>query len=226
MKSFVKSVYRPFRRFVNERRFPYRSYMNKNRCIFIHVPKTAGTSILLALGDNGKSRLHLPWHVFLSANQKKFDDYFKFSFVRNPWDRAWSAYNYLRNGGNKASDVEVSKKISEFTNFDQFLKKGLGYGYFRNHILFLPQSQFLIGPAGLPVVDFLGTVENFSQDFSVCLKEIGIKENVAISKHNVSPPSSPPSISGQGISVIEEIYRQDIEAFGYSFSDSLVKRLE
>lgn len=85
---------------------------SKHKCIFIHVPKTAGQSIeqlflkennltwegrspLLLKPNNdpaiGPERLaHLYANEYVKFNhisQADFDEFYKFSFVRNPFDR-------------------------------------------------------------------------------------------------------------------------------------------
>ena len=109
---------------------------NPHKTIYIHIPKVAGQSIehmfLNDLGlswhnrkdlllrkkkifESGPNRLaHLKskeYTEFGYIDQETFDDYFKFSFVRNPYRRAFSMYNYLG----------YSKIISLST----FVKKGL-----------------------------------------------------------------------------------------------------
>ena len=91
-----------------------------HRCIFVHIPKTAGSSIENAIwGDDWtqrtKSQLWMgavrPGYnkyqsgglQHLLATQIKqevgsavFDDYYKFSFTRNPWDKVVSQFLHLK----------------------------------------------------------------------------------------------------------------------------------
>ncbi len=94
---------------------------HKYKCIFVEVPKTGSTSVRAILGKAWKPHLNL-WQIknqmetywtryggrknrILEAlylllpeerrreiGQKQFETYFKFGFVRNPWDRIVSLY--------------------------------------------------------------------------------------------------------------------------------------
>ena len=71
---------------------------DREKAIFVHIPKAAGTSIALSIFGE------LPYHYkaidyIVFFGRKTFNQYFKFAFVRNPWDRVYSAYTYLRKGG-------------------------------------------------------------------------------------------------------------------------------
>ena len=93
---------------------------HKHKCVFVEVPKTGSTSVRAILGKAWKPHLNL-WQikklmetswthyggrklrtlgaVFDAAGRapektgsKQFETYFKFGFVRNPWDRVVSLY--------------------------------------------------------------------------------------------------------------------------------------
>lgn len=74
------------------------------KCIFVHIPKTAGISISRSIFGNlggGHTKIR-DYELIFSA--KDFNNYFKFTFVRNPWDRIFSAYRFLKNGGINEED--------------------------------------------------------------------------------------------------------------------------
>lgn len=77
---------------------------NNKKCIFIHIPKTAGTSIEQFLKDKGQNEImfhgvqnnrslhHLTALEFKRIIPSVFNNYYKFSMVRNPYDRLLSEY--------------------------------------------------------------------------------------------------------------------------------------
>ncbi len=74
-------------------------------CIFIHIPKCAGVSVCQSLfGNLGPGHLTLRQHQEV-LDSRTFDSMFKFSFVRNPWDRLVSAFYFLKQGGYNEADA-------------------------------------------------------------------------------------------------------------------------
>ncbi|MBD3328477.1 hypothetical protein GF340_04195 [Candidatus Peregrinibacteria bacterium] len=91
--------------------------MQKDKAIFVWIPKAAGTSLYTVLKEHGCRKLKTPkkfkhfnnsgfvtfGHVdinYLLDNKiiesNYLEDAFKFCFVRNPWDRLVSLYFYLK----------------------------------------------------------------------------------------------------------------------------------
>ena len=122
--------------------YPYRAYTAKKKSIFIHIPKTAGTSILKSLG--GWAGDHCSYREYLQASPTKFKEYFKFCFVRNPYDRLVSTYNYLKYGGNKTSDLIMQRRIqNEYDTFDKFVRNFLNHDVIYRVNLLKPQYWFI-----------------------------------------------------------------------------------
>ena len=65
-----------------------------HRCIFVHVPKAAGTSIKKALDMPGGG--HPTWMHFEKNFPERWQNYRTFSVVRNPWERLVSAFSYAQ----------------------------------------------------------------------------------------------------------------------------------
>ncbi|RJS93358.1 hypothetical protein D3260_08780 [Salinisphaera sp. Q1T1-3] len=174
-KRLRRRLYRP----IWESRFPYYSYMNRNRCVFVHIPKNGGTSIRRALGASAKGRTHLPWSVYEEANPKKFSRYFKFAFLRDPTSRLHSAYHYLCAGGNGADwDLEVAEDIAQYPDFDTFVAEGLPRRLYRDKLLLYPQTYFVCDNRGHIKVDFLGRMETFDRDARYVFSKLGLKQHI------------------------------------------------
>ena len=69
---------------------------DKLKCIFVEVPKTGSTSVRSVIGNPNRPHKSISEIKFM-VNKEKFESYFKFGFVRNPWDRVVSLYE--RNEG-------------------------------------------------------------------------------------------------------------------------------
>lgn len=81
-------------------------YSISRKFLYIHNPKTAGMSITKCIQpknhDDMNENINFPWHMpsvdinnILIFNNIDTNDWFKFSFVRNPWDRVSSIYKFF-----------------------------------------------------------------------------------------------------------------------------------
>jgi len=234
------------------------------KTIFIHLPKNAGQSIehvfLNLLNLTWKTRAplllrpndvpelgppalaHLKAHEYVLYNyltQEQFNTYFKFTFVRNPWDRMISIYKYLG----------YSKKYE----FNHFLKGVFLKEQWADNYWFVgPQSEFLYDNNSELKVDFIGRFENLQNDFNQICREIGMpiikipyvnkseekKVRVKTSpvglakyllKYKYKRESIPAFKSYQEYydeeskELIAKLYKTDIELFGYQFDKSTRK---
>jgi len=161
------------------------------RCIFVHIPKTAGRSVEkyfvnhlgldkdneearqeLLLVDNedpdkGTEKLsHLSALEYVQCghiSQQEFDQFFKFSFVRNPWSRLVSEYRYRNYLRHKSFKDFVMNKLPEPGMDDKY-----------RHVM--PQFDMLCDENGTLLVDFVGKFENLQSDFSTLCKQWGFAD--------------------------------------------------
>lgn len=66
--------------------------------VFVHVPKTGGSSVRLMFGSKIWAHGHDSAEKVRERLGDRFDAAWSFGFVRNPWDRAVSWYWYSRMG--------------------------------------------------------------------------------------------------------------------------------
>lgn len=119
---------------------------NQHKIIFIHVPKTAGTTIEDALNlfqvnnlydKHGKlhnqsvTRQHLYGSEILEQCKINPKDYYIFSVVRNPYDRLVSAFHFIQNQRN----LYIPEKIKQMS-FDNFIRCGFKMDKFERRYIF------------------------------------------------------------------------------------------
>jgi hypothetical protein len=147
---------------------PYLRRNRKHKCIFIHIPRTAGTSIANALFDDG-DRGHTPAYAYRAFDPDRFTSYFKFAFVRNPYSRLVSSYHQVRrNAHNPRVSQWASKYLDNLNGFSDFLERLDENQSFRRIVLaldhFRPQHEFVTCDGELEL-DFIGRFENLNADF-------------------------------------------------------------
>jgi hypothetical protein len=226
------------------------------RCVFIHIPKTGGISVdhvflrlvgltwdtrapLLLRGNDdpakGPPRLaHLRGTEYVSCghlSQEQFEAYFKFSFVRNPWDRIVSEYKY------RGHPMRMSFKTWLFQHLP---KPGFSDAYY--HIV--PQHEFIYDASGRLLPDFVGRYESLQADFDIVCERIGVPrtplphENRSMDAPRVRSlndvkkrirrwlwtlrptnvfPRYTDYYDDESLAFVTERYRKDIESFGYEF---------
>ncbi len=157
---------------------------HKHKFIFIHIQKTAGTSISSALNPLCEESYPSMKHWSAVKIKEKFgsniwNEYFKFTFIRNPYERLFSWYNMIdKSRGNPGPNIfhsYIQKNIHSFSSFIMDDKNFQGI-----HKL-PPQrvSQFKkISENGRVIVDFIGRYENINEDFSYICEKINIPEPI------------------------------------------------
>ena len=160
---------------------------HKHHTVYVHIPKVAGQSIeTLFLNDLGlswdkrselllrkkkgnekgpKRLAHLTAEEYVELgyiDRKTYQEYFTFSFVRNPYDRAISLYKYLG--------------YSSVIPFTIFIEKVLSKKIKVKDFFFLSQYDYLYSKDGDLLVDYVGRLETIKTDISEVIKESGIKK--------------------------------------------------
>ena len=134
------------------------------KSIFVHIPKTAGSSVANAIYGHDKPG-HYPASKYRAKLMEEQYDYIFFTFVRHPVDRFVSAYNYLKGAGKNESDREFGRAVvSKYSCINQFVDEWLNEGTIWTYIHFYPQSYFIYDGEYL-LVDFVGKFEILEKDF-------------------------------------------------------------
>ena len=194
----------------------YSGYPNAHRCVFIHIPKAAGTSLTRTLFDSPSRHLH--YTEYECANPRKFRNYFKFTFVRNPYDRLFSAYTFLKKGGlNELDRCWAEQNLASFPDFESFVRGWVTPENIQTWVHFKPQ-HFWICDASLKLkVDFVGRFEQMDADVAIVQQRLKLPV-VPLPKINVTDRSvkDPVAYTAEMRAIVENAYRQDIELFAYN----------
>ncbi|NET30784.1 MAG: sulfotransferase family protein [Cyanothece sp. SIO1E1] len=151
----------------------YPANIDAIEAIFIHIPKAAGTSLYELIGYTGIGHVTYRWYE--ERDLDKFERYFKFAFVRNPWDRLVSAFFHLKKGGSNAMDKHWAiKNLAQYGDFASFVKGWLTEQSVNSWVHFIPQHKFIYDDAFNLKVDYVGRLENIQNDFSVIAKKLNL----------------------------------------------------
>ncbi len=200
------------------------------KTVFVHIPKTGGSTVSTILRRPNFPSLtkhdpspgidkHSSVFVHLEQLGPEEKDFFKFSFVRNPWDRLVSAYHYVIARRQKLELVANHETFDSFlSSFVEEPSQFLELPYFR------PQSSFLVNDNGEMPLDFLGRFETFEKDLGVVLREIGSRRMFVKHRKKSKRRDYREYYTAESSKAVGEIYISDVENFGYEFNDGVVRK--
>ncbi|MFA6961187.1 MAG: sulfotransferase family 2 domain-containing protein [Opitutaceae bacterium] len=203
---------------------------HRHKFIFIHIYKNAGTSITQALrpltgGERrrwlGRKLRGYGLHTRLDCSpcaphatateiiegigRRKFEDYFSFAIVRNPWDWQVSLYTFV---------------LKDSTHHQHVFMKSLGS--FENYIRWrcteepVLQKKFIYSDDGHQLVNFVGRYEAIDADFSIICQRIGV--SVELPRLNISRTKPWKEFyTVETRDLVQKTFAADIEQFGYEF---------
>ena len=234
-------------------------YSEERKFIWFKNAKTAGTSMyrgvmkkeiydLVGYKDN-PIEFSKWWD---NLNDEKLEDYFKFTFVRNPYDRLLSAFNHIIMEETLTSLAEIWSLINTnnskfkadlsfdniFMLFSIFTKRGLKtYNINDDSVHWMPQHNF-VEMDGYQIVDFVGKYENLETDWKYIANKIQVSEELpfigaSTSARNFNKTREEQQnlhwshfyLHPETVDVVSKFYRRDIDILEYGdFEEELLKR--
>ncbi|MEP4767559.1 MAG: sulfotransferase family 2 domain-containing protein [Roseibium sp.] len=200
------------------------------KTVFVHIPKTGGSTISTILRRPNPLRLskhdpspaidkHSSVFEHLEHLGPEAGEYFKFSFVRNPWDRLVSAYHYIIA---RRPEFEL---VANHDNFESFLASFIETpSQFLDIPYFRPQSSFLLDDNGEMPLDFLGRFETFENDLRVVLREIDCRRTFFKHRKKSKRRDYREYYSAESNKAVGDVYIRDVENFGYDFDDGIIRK--
>jgi len=218
---------------------------HSHRIVFVHVQKTGGITVSKVLRqsipDISPFKQKHAFAVQAMEELDNWDEYFKFAFVRNPWDRLVSWYSMIKNADtmfqlnhtptdkleNRRLRLVRKNKLWRYvlnngSTFEEFIKNCIGELESMGRIsysLTSNQLDYLVDCNNNLLVDFIGRFENFQDDLLEVSNRIGI-ELKSIPHSNRSPHRHYSSFYTPETEMIVRVrFQKDIEYFGYEFED-------
>ena len=217
------------------------------KLIFVHIPKTAGTSVESALSLHGDWRKENQFNCFgqissasllarnLSSNfmqhlrlqeihgllGEEFFDFEIFTVVRNPWTRFLSSFR--RKDPDLCSYVRWRSRTElENASLSEYIKIAK---WVRHPHLNSQASFFRSNESGKIVKDILKRVHVFKFENLPLLEDwlsFKYKKEIRFSRHQVAI-SPPPVVQDDELLLLRKkiykLYRCDYRLFGYDFND-------
>ncbi|WP_426618553.1 sulfotransferase family 2 domain-containing protein [Pseudomonas rustica] len=188
----------------------------QHSCLFIHVPKCAGSSVCEAMFDGWRPG-HLPLYWYEEQFPRQFSTTFKFAFVRDPLERAYSAYAFLRGNELSGRDHSAQQLVRQFRDFDDFVARWLHPENITRQLHFAAQTDFLTDSLGHLALDFIGYQEHLQRDFHLVCEHLGVAGRLP---HLNSSRQRQPMPARQFCTAltrqrVREVYARDYELLGY-----------
>ncbi|MGI9271678.1 MAG: sulfotransferase family 2 domain-containing protein [Woeseiaceae bacterium] len=207
---------------------------HRHKYIFFAVPKTATHTIREALRQNmgpddweqqvlfGAQSLPIPeiaalQHGHITANEIRphldaeiWQSYFKFGFVRNPFDRFISVCFFLNRSDPNFAATAVA-----------FMKDRLTRKRFQQRVLVRPQNLQLCGNDSEIALDFVGRYEDLQQSFDTICEKIGVP-GIELGRKNTSKHARYLDYyqDDELRQLVAEFYAKDLRLFSYELADS------
>jgi len=190
---------------------------HEKKLIFIHMPKNAGTSIIKAMGLKN-ILMDKTVDEYKETYKDYWNDYLKFTVVRDPIDRFISAYKFARmkeSGWFSATGEECLEKHPHYDLCNSMDINEYTYYIYKNRKEFnrwiIPQTFIISNENNEIEIDYYVRYENLLED----LKKIGIDK---IEKLNSSKINDEKIIdlTKKSKNMLYEIYDIDYKNFSYS----------
>jgi hypothetical protein len=152
--------------------------------------------------------LLFPQKIRNNVGERQFNSYFKFGFVRNPWDRVVSLYR-------RQEGLQMQDKMT-FDEFVEWIKYSSSTCI--HPVPHVNQLDWFVDPHGNVLVDFIGKFETLQNDWVKIAAKLGLPQNLPHrNKNQKAIRKYTEYYSETTKKIIADKFRVDIEYFGYKF---------
>jgi len=181
--------------------------------IFVHINKTAGTSVGRAIGLPVKDHLTAK-EIIARVGKQNWNASYKFTVVRNPWDKVVSLYEYRR----KKNKTQIASRSITFTEWVELTHgENRNPFYYDNVKSFQAQVEWLKDDDDHITIDFVARFETLRADFEQIRDAIGTRADLPHLNAS-SRKSYKDYYTDETREIIARWYHEDIEVFAYTFA--------
>jgi hypothetical protein len=214
------------------------------KLVFVHIQKTGGDTVSRLMGESIPDifcfKAKHESAVKAAAELKCWNEYFKFAFVRNPWDRLVSWYSMIRDAETirwhqiltnqrRRSHFRQTREnklwryvLDNSSTFEEFIinctdeievDEGVHYSFAYNQLDYIADSNDDL------LVDFIGRFESFGSDLYKVYNRLGLElgsiphENRSVRGHYST------FYTPETETIVRKRFQRDIEYFGYKFEN-------
>ena len=201
----------------------------QHKCIFIHINKCCGSSILEAI-PHTKHKPHRHISYYKNGFPDIFDEYFKFTIIRNPWDRMVSFYHFHTW---KKWHLNWDWSIDDYPDFNEFISIISTYskakeksifkgdrGHPLTHTMRMSNGMdWLTDKDGNLLVDYVGRFEDIETSFTYIANKIGLEVHNLPHANKSTHKHYSTYYDKNSRDIVADRFSKDIDYCGYRFKD-------
>lgn len=205
-----------------------------HKFVFVHIPKTGGTSIRAALqryhpfdqamGNGRMQSLRDQYQAKLDAagifshsairvaplvlSQESLDTFYKFAVIRNSWEWVVSLYVYIKRFQGHPQHESVK---------DMSFEEYLDWCFVQDHRPCQLQCKYVTDESGRMAVDFCCRFERLGEDFAQVCEKLGLTDVALphLNKYRTRQYSDYYTPATRDL--VHEYCREDVERFGFAY---------
>jgi Sulfotransferase family len=196
--------------------------------IFVHIQKTGGNAVRAGLGvliDDARKHF-LARELRELYGKATWDSSFKFTFVRNPWDRLVSWWSMIDSAREFIDPAQPPNRffgyvLTHARSFEEFLLRCTDeiIDSDGRKQIFRNQVDYLADESGTIIVDFIGRFERLQESFNEVSRRLG-RMPVELPRLNASSHAAYTEYYTPAMAeTVAKLYARDIEMFGYRFGE-------
>ena len=142
------------------------------------------------------------------TGRRQFESYFKFGFVRNPWDRVVSLYERT-----EALQLRNEMSFEQFVDWIQYSSATCVHSSPHRY-----QLDWFVDANGNLLADFIGKFERLDEDWAFVAQKLGVEEKLPHRRENPRARHYTEYYTPRTRDIIAAKFKVDIERFDYEFA--------